>query len=452
MLPRNLVIMYKLSSQEKACLNLASPTGIQKSAPSLLNNFGNDRWLNRGYIYYNDLVKNIRNNAQRGNLNSQDLREYIAVSILGHLIDGWEYLGQALYAQVRGEPIAIHLGYYAEMRATLSLLATQGIGVFNQDHCIIDTGGNAHLIPGRQLTHNAVWLYLEHWLNSRDADTLLGKIIRPRSIPLRKWINEMPCIRQGGQVLSASKMLYDFGVDLRRMNNDRDLRNAASYRPFYISSYRNRSFIKPIKYIFDTVRILEPSTTQGGFDILDQYLLCQTVENIFKSTPTLNNNPDELKRQISIMLTAVLEDDYLHQKVERFILGKVLSQRVPEFIRLSSGRGDYDGDPRPLLNRAIFLLRIATGATSDFMRSTNIGFQALKFWWSIRGWEIGLWQDINRPVQIADLWADVDSALEEIKDWINSEEQSAHSFYLKCARPLHETTNLGRFAIMGLVS
>lgn len=61
-----------------------------------------------------------------------------------------------------------------------------------------------------------------------------------------------------------------------------------------------------------------------------------------------------------------------------------------------------------------------------------------------------MWKDINRPVQIADLWADVDGALEEIEDWINSGDQSARSFYSKCARSLHETTNLGRFAIMGL--
>ncbi len=446
--------MYKLSSQEKEYLNLASPDGIQKSAPSLLNNFGNDRWLNRNNTYYNNLVKSIKKEDKKGNLNSHDLREYIAVSILFHLIDSWEYLGQALYAQVRGEPIAIHLGYYAEMRATMSLLASQGIGVFDQHHCIIDVAGNAHLISDkRRSTHHAIWLYLEHWLKSRDAGVLLGRIVRPRSIPLTMWINEMPCVgEEGPALINASKMLYDFGVDLKRMTNDRFLRNAASYGPLYISSYRNRNFMKPIKYVSDIVRKLEPSTTQGGIDILDLYFLCQTVENIFNSMPTLQDHPDELKRQVDTMLTAVLEDGYLYKEVERFILGKILDQKVPKLIRLSSGRGDYYGDPRPLLSRAFFLLHIATGAASDFMRATNIDFQTLEFWWSIRGWEIGLWKDINRPENITDLWADVASALEDIEEWIDSDDQSIQGFFVNCARSLHETTNLGRFAIMGLVS
>lgn len=271
-----------LNQREKNDLALASPIGLQKSAPSLLSYFSNSRWLDNSNTYRLDPIKSIKNDINSNDIKSQDMREYIAVSTILHLIDSWEYLGKALYAQVSGAPIAIHLGYYAEMRATMSLLATQGIGIFNQQHIVVDKSGVVHPISSngviRRPTHEAVWLYLEHWLDSKDAGTLLGTIIRPRSVPLTEWINKMPCTGEQEWFPSASSVLYDFGLDLKRMTNDRALRNVASYRPFGISNYSRLAHSENIEFLFEMIRILEPYTGQGDFDILDQYFLCQTIE------------------------------------------------------------------------------------------------------------------------------------------------------------------------------
>lgn len=438
---------------------MASSTGVHQSASDLRLYFEEGRWLGYNNVYSNDPINSIKRDIKSRCINSQDMREYIAASILLHLIEGWEYLGQALYAQaVRGAPIAIHLGYYAEMRATMSILATQGIGIFNRQHLVVDKEGIIHPMSndgGRNLpTHRAIWLYLEHWLSSGDAGKILGKIIRPLSIPLAEWIDAMPCTGEERWTPVASDMLKNFGVDLQQMEDDRYMRNEASYRPFELSSYKNPGFSKVIKYLSDTVHKLEPSTARGGFDILDQHLLCQTLEKVFISVMSKapKEEPVQFRYQITTMLNTILGRDSAYaDKIENFILSNVLYLNRQTLINLASDSSNVN-DPLPLLSRAVLLLRLATGLACEFMKETDIKFEMLKFWWSRRGWEIGLWKDINRPVQIADLWADVDSALKEIEDWINSEEQSARSFYSKCARSLYDTTNLGRLAIIGLAS
>ena len=329
-----------------------------------------------------------------GGINSRDMREYIAVSIFLHLIDGWEYLGQALYAQaVRGAPIAIHLGYYAEMRATMSILATQGIGIFNRQHLVVDKEGIIHPMSNggvrNRLTHEAIWLYLEHWLNSGDAGKILGKIIRPLSKPLAEWIDAMPCTGEERWTPVASDMLKNFGVDLQRMKDDRNMRNEASYRPYELSSYKNPDFSKIIKYLSDTVHTLEPSTARGGFDILDRHLLCQTVEKVFISVMSKapKDEPEQFRYQVTTMLDSILGRDSAYtDKIKNFILSNVLCPNRQTLINLASDDSDIN-DPLPLLSRAVLLLRLATGLACEFMKETNIkGSSELRGeWWAERG-------------------------------------------------------------------
>ncbi len=61
---------------------------------------------------------------------TQDIIEVIAVRGPLHAIDGWSYFSRSLSALLSGDPHAArHLAYYAELRASLSILASTGIGV-----------------------------------------------------------------------------------------------------------------------------------------------------------------------------------------------------------------------------------------------------------------------------------------------------------------------------------
>ena len=70
----------------------------------------------------------LEDDAKAARINEPHFREYVAASAPTHLIDGWSYLARAIDALLRGDaPAAVHLGYYAELRAAMSLLAGGGI-------------------------------------------------------------------------------------------------------------------------------------------------------------------------------------------------------------------------------------------------------------------------------------------------------------------------------------
>jgi hypothetical protein len=67
------------------------------------------------------------------------LAQYIAASSILHCADGWSYLGRAINCLLKGDPHrVVHLAYYAELRAALSLLASEAIGVFSRNNFVID--------------------------------------------------------------------------------------------------------------------------------------------------------------------------------------------------------------------------------------------------------------------------------------------------------------------------
>ena len=68
-------------------------------------------------------------------ITNNEINTYISASSISHLIDSWGYLSGAISSLLNGnKPIAIHLAYYSELRAVMSFLASEGIGVFNNQH------------------------------------------------------------------------------------------------------------------------------------------------------------------------------------------------------------------------------------------------------------------------------------------------------------------------------
>jgi len=73
---------------------------------------------------------------------------YVAVSAPLHCADGWSFLGRAVAAILLGDATAArHLGYYAELRAAMSLMAAHGVGIFNRTHFVVVTADDCRLVP-----------------------------------------------------------------------------------------------------------------------------------------------------------------------------------------------------------------------------------------------------------------------------------------------------------------
>jgi len=59
-----------------------------------------------------------------------ELAQYLALSSAAHVLDGWRYIAQSSMAFLSGSRTqALHLAYYAELRAGLAILAQSGIGI-----------------------------------------------------------------------------------------------------------------------------------------------------------------------------------------------------------------------------------------------------------------------------------------------------------------------------------
>ncbi len=447
--------MSGLKPQEEEVLLLASPEGIHACGTKLGHYLENNYWLHVDNLYYSDPIGQIGRDRQDGSIVQPDhLIEYIAVSAPLHLFDGWAYLGKALLAQVRGlSQIAIHLGYYAELRAAMSLLAAQGVGVFKHHHFAVDDSGTLHRLPatGKRPTHLAVWEYLEYWAQLPHARSLFGRVIRPRSMALSDWLNQLPCTGDERWSPVASRLIQDFGLDLKRMANDRAVRNDASYRPSELISSQQLKVHEAVDFLVETVRSLEPGGVGGSFTLLDLYLLHSAVTRVFTyvtdAVPT--KEPDRFSGEVEAMLNALFEDKSDRHVMKEFLSGRTLVNDQRLITQRAVDRVD-NSDPRPLLARATLLLRIATGVTRDFMHTADIGREHTEGWWNRKASEIGLSSPADQGSDVGDMWRYVVDALDEIDEWRSSGNDSVRGLLTNCAYPLQETTNLGLVAAIGL--
>lgn len=78
---------------------------------------------------------------------ARDVEEFADFLVLGssfHLLEGWRYLSKAAYALLNASRAsALHLAYYAELRAARSILAGAGICVRDTWHFAITSNGTA---------------------------------------------------------------------------------------------------------------------------------------------------------------------------------------------------------------------------------------------------------------------------------------------------------------------
>ena len=141
-------------------LGKASGPAIRDAMPRLMEHWRVQSWLCNKNIYRQNVIDLI--NAG-GVLEHAHLSEYVAASAVVHSFDGWSYLSRALEAEMAGDPdSARHLGYYAELRAAMSMLASGGIGVFDRQHVVVRDSQECEIFKSDG-THVFAWQALEIW-------------------------------------------------------------------------------------------------------------------------------------------------------------------------------------------------------------------------------------------------------------------------------------------------
>ena len=395
-------------------LNSASSAAMEGTLFRIRRRFRQwNRWLTARHPY-GDVIKALQPKGKV--IDGTKLAEYIASSIPLHLADGWTYLARAFDAVRSGDSnTAVHLAYYAELRAAMSLLASEGVGVFNDRHVAIGPTfaatdwSNLNSNRGRRVgTHLATWELLGSWADDPKRAATILTAIKVESRTISEWFDAAQ-IGQSVQHIVARRWLKAWSLDLTLFSVDRDRRNYTSYRPNHIAPNSATSIDADADVIcplLQTWPALEPSGNGGA--AIDVALLFRALFLAF-------NRPFPLG------------EDW-HRFIDR--LGEAASTGLQTQLKNPAVMDNYvlrwaDNSANPpasqaVLARATLLLRIANGVCAQRLANAQVSKQDIQFWWTRFGEDGGLWSDTSEPEYFADLWGEVNDAIGDAESALQS--------------------------------
>lgn len=416
----------RLCNPDKTKVRKASRSAVQNYFAQLAAAGHPSCWLDPANRYRKTATQTYGNdyNATPKTVDDGALIAYIAASSPTHAIDGWSYLARATDAVLRGDLCAaLHLGYYAELRAAMSILASEGIGVFNHRHPVINSSGVAtgSICRASQWngakskytdksagTHVIVWPMLSHWGSLSKAAELLDALIAPEGYRLKRWLTALSIPQP---VRAISKGWFEkWGIDLGRLSADHESRNMVSYRP---SEFR----LPPSPYAPDAINfvsklwgLFEPATS-GRFPELERELLKKIVREsgVAVTTTQLQNGLG--------MTPAVADRWVTFLSTPSDSLPLSLSERLDDIEHTESAL--------QVISRAALLLFLATGSTRKHFVDAGCTSPMLEFFWK-RQCEIRfLGPASSLPDNPIDLWQDIKDHIDDAEAWIESAASNA---------------------------
>ena len=395
------------------------------SRQALLGNFisasmhlQHDRWIDANNRYRGNVTKQLRaDNRSNTPVDDAALGEYIAASAPLHCADGWSFLGRALVCHSRGDgDAARHLAYYAELRAAISLLASEGIGVFNDLHYVVDASGQCRRLYGSG-THELAWQALDYWGSLPQSTDLLATVVSSAGVPLSDWLDDFGAPSSVRPI--GGDWLRRWGLDLKYLSNDRDARNEASYRPTRLETTTSLDAPASAEFLRDLWNLHEPSAP-SRFDVLDRHVLRLRLEQAHEATTGRKPADDRanFERRVKTTIDA-LSPGGLSDSGWKDFLTRASERDTPRLLLEAAGTAPVT-DPRhhvQVISRATLLLRVSTGACARLLEDAGIGREDLEFWWKSLGEDRGLWEPGYEPDELTDLWLDVDAELENATRW-----------------------------------
>lgn len=401
--------------------------------------FGAHSWLDVSNRYKANCAGCLYTDTQVGGIISDsDLAEYIAASAPLHCMDGWSLIGRALSSHARGDiGAAQHFAYYAELRAAISILATEGIGIFDDRHYIVDSLGKCHLIntlpnpPSRHGylgTHRIAWMALEYWATQMSSSAVLfGNAIRPNGRPLQQWLSAFNSVSTGQPFSSA--LFQSWGLDLSYYADDRDARNIASYQPTALIHPPTVAADVAADFMCSVWELTRDPSAPSPFGPLDSHLLRLALEKEYAGTST-SSSPTFVSRISRIWNSLPIADTaswtaFLDRQRDGNDLEMIHLARQKSLITSASHHMEVIG-------RAALLLRVATGACSSLIQDSRLSSRDLEFWWGPLGEERGIWELAARPQdtnELADLWSDCQGAINDLIAWKSTTPTNSLSYY-----------------------
>ncbi|MBR1251845.1 hypothetical protein JQ609_33640 [Bradyrhizobium sp. AUGA SZCCT0169] len=415
---------------------------VEETFSALKGTIASSRWVTAANRYSVDPVAVLAGEIDNGSgQQPTELAQYIAASPVLHATDGWSYLGKSLVALLRGDPHrAIHLAYYAELRAAVSLLATEGIGIFSTNHFAITRKDTIRKFSSTLGTHRFAWSCLDHWATLPKATQLFVRMIRPQGIALEDWF--LPVGGTTAIAPQAQAWLRQWGVDLRNFADDRDARNISSYQPDGIPNVWQIQGPDALEFARDLWASLEPSPLTR-FDVIDRSILRIATEALFKSLTgdTAQQRPNKFRPFAESIIKPHNLSGPTETQLLRFLM-RGSSPHNPTIFEHSKGPAtDAATGAHAVISRAALLLRLASGASLLLLRAASLNAASIAFWSDSLGRSRGLWENaLSSPM---DMWADVLDALAEVEAFQQQYAQVDQTFFKIRSELSDALVNLG---------
>jgi hypothetical protein len=378
------------------------------------NQFKKKRIIGPHNFYLKNTVDKI--NDRNIPIQTEPLCDYLAASVISHCYDGWNFLSRSIESFLNGDiSSSIHFAYYSELRAVMSLMASNGIGIFDKRHVYFDSTQTPMMLFGtsagkRLTTHEVAHQLINAWsqANLHREDVL--KLINISNRSLSDWL-----IASGGTASSqyaqsiVKQWIERWSIDLK-LDEDQKLRNETSYRPrFKINKVDIKDSVNNILKIWS---VLEP-VPSNRFQEIDKYLWRIGIEEAFKLTTgrTIKNKAyisfvDNIFQTLGEPQGQFLYDFLLRrvEKADHFILTEARKDSGNNKINLTN--------PSAMICRAILLLRISTGFAGSHI---NAQTQALQFWWEETSLSMGLINSIPSGIKTYDLYSDISDSISNVQ-------------------------------------
>jgi hypothetical protein len=384
-------------------------------------------------------------------IRAAQLAEFIAASVILHCADGWSYLGRAMAAQLRGDTgAATHLAYYAELRAAMSLLASQGIGVFNSNHAIVKHNGDVDVFP-QAGTHQFTWDVLEEWSRSSRSTAVVTTMVRPAGASLEEWYEAFTAGAQAKD--KGDRFLLRWGLDIKRFATDKDARAGVSYGMRTVDGCSPPSSERAAEFGASLWRALEPDGREP-FGNIDRHLLRRTLESAFRErTGKKAANAPKLFGEYVKQATGSLQLSLPAETLEAF-LARTIDPADLALLGAAEDMAEIDHPENHLhmLARATLLLRLSTGCAKELLGQAAIDYADFQWWCEQLAGARALIVPGELPDPPAELWADIEGALRDIDAEIAAGVADYATLHLRCPRELGVLGGCERIALLGLAA
>ena len=405
------------------------------------------QWLPDGHRYGEpDISGVLRRDTTAGTVDGPALAQRMAASLPSHVLDGWSLFGRAVHCLIRGDTrAAVHLGYYAELRAALAIATSEGIAIFDRQHFVLAADGTAHRlcseqgVPTDSGTHRAIWPVYDWWAQQPTALDLITRVIQPGGKTIQEWFDQ-PALYNLYVVSNAQEWLNDWGLDLRRMNQDRGARNASSYGPSALHRWQTINRAESIRIVIDLWRMFDPMGS-SPFERIDRLFLRRIFLHAFRSQTTRQPGSNGWNIEIGRFVERFLDDHTDNPRVQtdrgawrQFLVDLDGNGNTLPLAQASkSSHSNAEWFPVEMLCRAALLLRLASGSCGNHLVQAISDWESLMFWLDDIGVRRGFWPPQEHPDNAIDLWTDIEELIDEI-DVGGSDPERGLSEFEECER------------------